>query len=249
MASELLKTQDGAAPEPSDEQRSSAVWRHPLRDDIVALLARRSAHWISAWLEERYPLEDEEGEAHPDARRHEKLRLSARAIERYRTKFAPETAGAVDFLPAELEDLIGRHLPAPVAARRELDVLESMQHVALYNLSRAMENDEAMDMLQPITLEAQKQAVSIAKDTIDAKGKLGIAGYEVVPQEFKIDQTSRNLNVELQGRVDKHGNPVPNDPEKVAAIRELLAQGPEDARRTVRAARERTDDVIDGEEA
>jgi hypothetical protein len=43
------QTADGAAPEPSEEQRQSAVWRHPMRDEILALLPRRSAHWIAAF--------------------------------------------------------------------------------------------------------------------------------------------------------------------------------------------------------
>jgi hypothetical protein len=43
------QTADDAAPEPSEEQRQSAVWRHhPMRDEILALLSRRSAHWIAA---------------------------------------------------------------------------------------------------------------------------------------------------------------------------------------------------------
>jgi hypothetical protein len=25
------------------------VWRHPMRDEILALLPRRSAHWIAAF--------------------------------------------------------------------------------------------------------------------------------------------------------------------------------------------------------
>jgi hypothetical protein len=41
------QTADGAAPEPSEEQRQIAVWRHPMRDEILALLPRRSAHWIA----------------------------------------------------------------------------------------------------------------------------------------------------------------------------------------------------------
>jgi hypothetical protein len=43
------QTADGAASEPSEEQRQIAVCRHPMRDEIVALLPRRSAHWIAAF--------------------------------------------------------------------------------------------------------------------------------------------------------------------------------------------------------
>ena len=45
------QTADGTAPEPSEEQRQIAVWRHPHARRGPALLLRRSAHWIARFNE------------------------------------------------------------------------------------------------------------------------------------------------------------------------------------------------------
>lgn len=245
-----MTTEDGRPPEPSDEQKRSGVWRHPRRDDILALLPVRSSDWIAAWLEEQYPLEDDEGEPDPAARQHQRWRLSTRSIESYRRRFAPEAVAGVDLVPAELEDLIGRQAPAPEASRREIQQLEVLAHAAMTNLGRAMGQDAEMDMLQPVTMEAQKQAIGAVNAVIDAKTKMGVDGYQPRPQEVHVDQ--RNLNVEVNGdghlgrqvRRDGKAPSRASDPEKIQALHRVLERGPDEAREVIDAAR---DEVIEGQ--
>lgn len=233
---------DTAALGPPAEQQRSAVWRHPRRAEIHALYPRRSSDWISIWLEQEYPLESEDGEPLPKAARNRALRIGARTLERYRRRWLPELTPGVDVLPPDLEDLLGRVAPAP--PRRELELLDSMQDVALHNLTQAMLQDADLEMVQPLTLTAQEQALSTVMKSIDAKGRLGVEGYEPTPvtQNLNVQATSRNVNVALHGRIDPStGEMIPGQPEKLDALRDLLAQGPEAAREVLAAARVQAD--------
>ena len=226
------------APEPTPAQRATAVYRHPKRQQIEALLARRTPAWVAAWLREQYPTDDS------NAHRNERLQLSERALTKYRDRFLPEYAVGVDAMPGELEDLIGRLAPPP--ARHELERLDLLQRVADANLVKAMQMDDELEMLQPITLTAQDAALNTTLKSIDAKSKLGVPGYEEVPksQNLKIDATNRNLDVRLHGRVDPQtGELIPNDPTKVDALRDVLALGPEGVAQVIAAAKARADTV------
>lgn len=247
-SSELLRAPDGRAPEPSDAQKATAVWRHPDRDTILALLPKRTSAWIASYLAEQYPVEDEDGEPLPDgeARRNARRALSARSIEAYRRDYAYELLGVSDALPPGLEDLVG-YRPPRQSARPEIELMEALVPVYLHNLQASMANDEQLGMLNPTTLEAQKQVRQLAIDTLEAKSKLGMDGYQAAPQEIHVEQNTRSVNVELHGRTDPTtGAQLPVDRDKVSALQEVLARGPAEAQAMVRAARDRADDVVDG---
>lgn len=235
------------AAEPSDAQRASAVYRHPMRLQLEALLARRTPDWVAAWLRDQYPLTDADGIPYPDAHRRERLHLSARAITKYRDRFLPQYKAGVDVVPASLEDLIGRVAPTP--RRQEIDRLEVLAQVAVHNLQKAMKMDEDLEMLQPITLQAQDAAMNVTLRTIDVKSKLGVPGYEEVPkaQNIKLDATHQSINVELHGRVDpRTGEQIPNEPERVDALREVLRMGPDAVMEVVAAAKARAAEAVNG---
>lgn len=230
------------APQPtaSEQQRKSTIWRHPLRDDIHALFAVRSPEWIAAWLRQLYPLVDRDGR-HPDAARHERLRISARRLLKYRDAYFPEHKPGVDATAPALEDLIGRRPPPD--ARHELDRLDTIQRVSDYNLEQAMRVDRALGMLTPSTLAAQQFALDAALRAIDAKSRLGIPGYEAAAVNINATTTNRNLNVEVHGSVDpRTGEQVATDPERVETMRQVLAMGPEAVLEAVAAARAQTID-------
>ncbi len=249
----MMTTEDGREPEPADEQKRTAVWRHPRRDDILALLPKRTSEWISLWLEEEYELEDADGEPHPDARRNARLRLSPRSIESYRQRFMPEAAPGVAIAPRELEDVVGRAPPPPETGRRELEQLDLIVRAAMTNLGRAMAQDDEMEMLQPVTMEAQKQALGAVSAVIDAKAKMGVDGYRPPPQE--IHQTNRNLNVDVdgnelagRGRDRDPRSSAPGNPAAIDALHKVLAPGPEKAMELIDRARNGdAEEIVDAE--
>ena len=223
----------------SDEQKRAAVYRHPDAAEIHALLPEHSAAWISAWLEERYPLEDEDGYEHPDARRRAKLRLSERSIEKYRRRFLPELTPGVDVLPGRLQEIIGYLKPQPMMA--EIRRMDALQEVALHNLAQAMAQDEELEMVQPLTNELQKTAMSMVASTAEMKAKLGVEGYEFAAQKLQVDQTSRNVNVELHGRVDPvTGELIATEPAKVAMLADLLGRPAEERAELMETAAQAT---------
>ena len=228
------------APEVTQAQRASAVYRHPKRLEIEALLTRKTPDWIAAWLRDEYPADKDP--------RNERLQLSPRSIRKYRDRFLPEHRPGIDVLPSVIEDLIGR--TPPPAPRHELDRLDALMAVTNYNLGVAMKMDQELEMLQPLTLQAQQQALDATMRAIDAKSKLGVPGYEAAAtqQKVQISSTSQNVNVDLHGRVDpRTGEPVPIDPQRVDVMREVLKLGPDAVMDFVAAARERADGTVDGE--
>jgi hypothetical protein len=211
----------------SDERKATAVWRHPDRDAIEHLLRRgRSAFWVQAWLEERYPLvdEDDDGEEieHADVAQHRRWQLGESLIEEYRRTWMPEHAAGVDVVHEDLEDLVGRRFPG--AQQFELDVMEFGLHVAQRNLARALAADEKMGMLQQITLDANGALMSSAERLMAAKSKLGLPGYEAAPDRSiqEVHSTNKNLSLELHGRVGPDGKAAPGDPKAVSMMAELM---------------------------
>lgn len=233
-----------APPQPTEKQQRSSVYRHPQRDDIEALFAVRTPEWIAAWLRQIYPTEQPGGARHENAAQHERLRISARALKKYRDLYFPEHRPGVEATSAALEDLIGRRPPA--GARHELDRLDTLQGVADYNLTQAMKVDQALGMLTPSTLAAQQFALDATLKAIDAKSKLGLPGYEAAAVNINATTTNRNLNVDVSGRVDpRTGEQVPDDPDRVDTMRQVLAMGPDAVLDAVRAAKAQSD-VVDG---
>jgi hypothetical protein len=231
-------------------QRRTLVWRHPERDTIHALIRKgKSARWISEWLKEEYPLEDEWGQPHPDGLEHRKHHVSASTINEYRREWMPECEPGVDVVHAGLEKIIG-HRPPSDKTGFELDVMEAAIAVAQHNLAIALKQDQDMGMLQPITLEAQDRLESAAKTRVELAQKLNVPGYEQQAQKFQIQSENRNLNL----NVDAGGNAQANEPDKLKLMRELLAQGPDRAREIVNRATSAVQppppdaDVIDAEE-
>lgn len=228
------------------EQRRTKVWTHPDRAQIEALLIRgKSASWIAYWLEERYPLTEpdpdaEEGEPqerdHPDRVKHARWHLTPTTLDGYRTKWMPETQPGTDIVLADLEDIVGRELPAPRQPDYELELMESAVRVAQHNLAKALKSDEEMEMVQPTTLDAHSRFVNSIEKSVDVKQKLNLPGYERAPERLEVDQTNRNLSVELHGRIGRNGAPEAVEPEKVRLVNELLTAGPEKAHEVIAAA-------------
>lgn len=227
----------------SEEQARTKVYRHPEREVIHSLLRNgRSAEWISKWLKSKYPTEDEHGGEVEDADRNARWQLAAATIARYRSKWMPECAPGVDLIDQDLEEAIGRRLPAPrqIGARYELEVMEIVIQTSMASLARAVKADKDMEMLQGVTLEATKTLAEAARSRLEMAQSLGVPGYEKVADVSvqKIDQnvTSRNVNVELHGQVDSNGVVHAKEPEKVGLLRKLMEMDPADARGLVDTA-------------
>lgn len=237
--------------EVAEEEKRSAVARHPDRDAIIHLLrVGRSAYWISRWLEDGYAVEDEDegGDESPDRHlrlvddfddegeesageegeptaQNAHLQLSEKVIEEYRERFMPETTPGVDVLNEDLEEFIGYKFPG--ALHWELEVVEAGVHVSQVNVARALKQDEEMNMLQQTTLDANDRMMKAAETLVGVKQKLGLPGYEAQPDHIITENTNRNWSVELHGRVDKSGRVHPAEPERLALAAELLKAGPQ----------------------
>jgi hypothetical protein len=249
MADELepigAEPEEEAVAEVSSAQRNTAVWKHPQRENIVALLRRgKSAEWIQYWLEDEYPSVDEDPELDATtSRQHMRWRLRAATIEEYREKYMPETAKGIEVIDSELEDLVGRRLPAGMAGPAfEVEVLETSIRVAQLNLTQALKSDAEMKMLTSTTLDANDRLANLAEKSVDVKQKLGLPGYEPLPEHKIVEQTNKNLNANLHGVFDpRTGKLGPANKEAIGALRELMAKGPEAAQQIVEAARQQTD--------
>ena len=94
-------------------------------------------------------------------------------------------------------------------------------------------------MVQETTLEATSALVSVATTSVDIKRALNVPGYEAQPDRLQIEQNinSRNVNVELQGKVDpRTGERGPVDPGGLSTVRELLGKSPEEREQIIAAA-------------
>jgi hypothetical protein len=228
--------------EAPEGQKRTAVWRHPDRDMIHALLYRgKSAGWISEWLEERYPLEDEYGQPHANAVEHRKWHISDATISKYRREWLPEAEPGVDVVHGKLQKLIGYQTPAPNKQLMELDVLEALVAVGQMNLAKAIQQDDDMGMVQPITLEAHKVAVDTVVKRAKLAQDLSVEGYEQKPKELLIQQhlqqTNTNLNVNADVTVDgATGKVVAQEPKKLQLMRQLMDMEPEKAKELVHTA-------------
>jgi hypothetical protein len=221
-----------------EEQRRAKVYRHPDRETIHTLISSgKTGDWIARWLKLKYPIEDEMGAETEDAARNVRWHLTAATINRYRDKWMPEAAPGVQLVDTSLETALG--MPMPVArstgAQFELDVLEVVIQASMKSLGRALTSDEEMEMLQSVTLDAQDGVLKAVRDRVAIAQSLGVEGYPRMAErvEQKVDQTvnatTRNLNVELNGRVDAQGVVHPNEPAKVKVLAELMALSPEKA--------------------
>jgi hypothetical protein len=250
-----------AGGEPSEEVESAslrrtAVYKHPQRARIEALLRRgKSAWWIASWLEEMYPLEDEDEEPHPDAALHIRWRISEETLEAYRARFMPEFAPGVDVVDDELEELIGRKFPTDQhGPQAEIELLEVGVRVAQKNLARALASDEELQMVQPTTLDAHRAFMDTVRISAEVKQKLGVKGYEPLPEQHIVHQTTRNVSLELHGRIDERTGQVgPADQRKVDLMRDALDAPPERLREILAAMKSPAElppsgDVIEGEE-
>lgn len=223
--------------EPSPEQKRHVVYKHPERERIEALLRHgKSSEWIALWLEDEYPIEDDDGQPHPNKRAHERQHLDPGEIEGYRARFLSQYAAGFDILSPELEDAIGRRFPAPKGPNFEIEIVEAGIRVAEINLARGMEADEELEMLQPTTLQAQAQLIEAATASADLKSSLGVPGYEPPPERVEIDQRTTSMSMELQGRVDAQGNVIATEPEKLKLLRRLMEMPPEHAAAAMAAA-------------
>jgi hypothetical protein len=226
----------------SPEQANTKVAKHPDFQTLQALMIRgKSAEWISRWLDSKYPVEDKDGDDHPNATANAEMRIATRAIKRYLEKYMPECgSGIAGVINEDLEKLIGYRLPAPVGIPWELEVLETVGiQAAQVNLARAMKSDEEMDMLNPVTMDAHGRLVDVLSKSIDLKSRLGLAGYEAAPEKQQIFTQNENYNVNVSGSIDPStGATVPVEPEKLDLARALLSAPPEERAGIIAAAKE-----------
>jgi hypothetical protein len=239
MSTSLVPSGPVEEPEVPEGQKRAAVYRHPDRDMIHALIARgKNEKWISGWLADRYPVEDELGVPHPDAAAHRRWQISADTIRKYRREWMPECEPGVDVIDGSLEKLIGKRVPAKSEQLMELEVMEAAIAVSQHNLAKAMQQDNDMGMLQPITLEAQKLMIEAAKVRAKMAQDLNQPGYEKVPEQHLIDQRSTNVNVGVEVHVDGKDEPKEEEPPKLSLMRQLLELEPDKARELVQIANE-----------
>lgn len=246
-----MAEEDFAEIEVPEGQKRSSVWRHPDRDMIHALMARgKSDRWIAEWLDTRYPLEDDHGQPHANAVQNRRLLISAVTIGKYRREWMPECHPGVDVVDSKLEKLIGGvRTPAPAGHQFELDVMEALIAVTQFNLAKAIDQDEQMGMLQPITLEATKAAMDAAARRVDMAQKLSVDGYEkkaseqIIRQQMDIESRNMNVNVNANGAVDPATGELrvqPEEPRKVQVLAELMKRDPAEAREMIRMAKDAT---------
>jgi hypothetical protein len=226
----------------SPEQANTRVAQHPDYAVIEALMRRgKTPEWISRWLDGRYPTEDKDGGDHENATANAGMRIATRAIKRYMDKYMPECGtGITGVINEDLEKLIGYRLPAPVGMPWELEVLETVGiQAAQVNLARAMQSDEEMDMLNPVTMDAHGRLVDVLSKSIDLKSRLGLAGYEAAPEKQQIFTQNENYNVNVSGAIDQAtGATRPVEPEKLDLARALLSAPPEERAGIIAAAKE-----------
>jgi hypothetical protein len=214
-----------------DERKRTAVWQHPRRQQIeYALRAGRTPRWVQLWLEDEYPdPEDADGDAPYNAEQARRWRLAASTVEQYVQRWLPEVDPGVDVINEDLENFVGRKLPAAAGDPWEVQVVEKGVDVAQELLARSLEADERMGMVTPVTMEANRRMIDAAVTSADLKGRLGFKGYEVVPDRVQVDQTSRELRVDLHGRVGAGGQIEAAEPAKVNLARQLMnARTPEE---------------------
>jgi len=255
MAEEIVERHEHA--EVDEARKRTKVWKHKDREYIEALMRRgKSAWWIERWLEECYPTEQEgedgEKEPTPDADANKKLHLSEALIEEYRADWLTGYAPGVDAVVEDLDEIVGRHFPGfEGSPPPELEVLDMALRVSQHNLAKSLDADEELGMVQETTLNAQGAVVATAAQAIEVKQSLGVPGYEKIPEHHIVDTTSRNVNVDLQGRIDpKTGERGPTDPDRVATVRELLDRPKEEVDRILAAAtviEGSAEEVSDGE--
>lgn len=224
-----------------EARRRTAIARHPDSEMLHALIRRgKDEKWISGWLKQQYPLEDEYGQPHPNAVEHRKWQVSAETVKKYRKEWMPEADPGVDIVSGRLQKIIGFQLPPKPGQLMELDVLEAAIAIAQHNLAKAVEQDEDMGMLQPITLEAQKALVESARTRAKMAQDLNQPGYEKAAERHIIDQqvANTNVNVNVDAEMGKDGKLKPREPEKVTLLRQLLELGPDRAKELVRVANE-----------
>jgi hypothetical protein len=240
MSTSLVPSGPVEEPEVPEGQKRAAVYRHPDRDMIHALIARgKDEKWINGWLAERYPVEDDLGVPHPEAATHRRWQISAETIRKYRREWMPECEPGVDVIDSKLESMIGKRVPARSEQLMELEVMEAAIAVSQHNLAKAMQQDNDMGMLQPITLEAQKIMIEAAKVRAKMAQELNQPGYEKAPEQHLIDQrsTSTNVSVGVEVHVDDSKNRE-EEPTKLSLMRKLLELEPDKARELVQIANE-----------
>lgn len=267
MAAEDVVTSDAVELDPADaeeivpdERKKTGVWKHPDHLAIEhCLRVGKSPEWIAAWLEDQYPdpadVDDEDFDdddyEEPDytAAQAQRWRLSAKTIEDYRARWMPECTPGVDVVDEELEDFIGRKLPAARGEPWEIQVLEFGIQVAEHNLLKSLKADENLGMLTQTSLEANDRMIQAAKNSAALKSQLGRPGYEIVPERHQVDANvnthNTKLNIELHGRVKPDGTIEPGEPDKLNLARKLLEAPPEERERIIAAAEATTPEADD----
>jgi hypothetical protein len=245
-------------PEVPEEQRSHRIYQHPRRDQIHGLLSRgRDPEWISQWLSQCYPLTDTLGNELAVGEENRKLHIGTRALRRYRERWFPEATPGVDLLPDQVHALVGRLAPGAPGTPWEIEKLEQYIQIAEHMLAESMSQDaktldnEGCQLIGPSdrTIALHKNAMDTIERVAKIKARFDLPGYrfapqrteQVIDQHQRIQQTvdSRNVNVELHGPAGIAAG-EPAEPDKVAALTRLLAQGPAAAGRVLDEAIEST---------
>jgi hypothetical protein len=235
----------------AEKRNRTAVGKHPDRALIEALLARgRSAFWIEGWLEERYPDTDVDDDGQEidadDAVEMRKLHVTEDALESYRRDWMPELAPGVDMVYDDIEEIIGRRFPGALRGPQfEVDLIETVINTAQFALGKSLQQDDEMGMIQQTTLDVLKTLQGAATASVDVKQKLGLPGYEPLPEHQIIETNNRHVSVELHGRAGKDGQRVASDQGLVDVALRLLAEPKERAAEIIRDAKQAMEPPID----
>lgn len=200
-----------------DPRRLSRVYRHPDSEVIQTLLLVWSTKKISRWLSERFPERDPSTGAL--LRENRELRISKRGLDDHIDSFLRPKMPDGWVPPMDSGNPLENELPVRLPSDdqlMELLALERAIEAAEATLARCLRHDKVINEVSPTTIEAQKSLAEIAEKRAILAARLGIDGYELVPEKSQIQVDQRTLS--LQGTIDMK----PLQPEKIDLAKRLL---------------------------
>ena len=194
------------------------VGSHPDRMAIEMLLKHWSGAKVELWLLHRYPpRNDLTGEPYPE---HGELRIARHALTDYRRKYLEpvwtkdENGGWTEPLEGSPLDGVLPPRPPNEGELMELAAMALAIEAAEFTLARCLIIDGRSGIVADITVTTLKALAEIAEKRAMLAARLGIPGYELVPEKLQVDSRS----MVLHGNVEH----TPLEPEKVALAKALL---------------------------
>lgn len=213
------------------QKLTHSVGRHPDREQIEDLILEG---WpmtkIARWLANRYPLEDRNGRPIP---RHRAMQLSPYVLREYRRRFFPR------LMPERDETALEAVLPPRVDASPvhwELAMQEQAIRATEVHLARSIERDEKLGIASESTLRAAKQLAELSGKRAVLQARLGVDGYELVPerQEIKMDQRTLQVNARAE----------PMQVENLELAKRLLALDPGERQKALEAGKVEDAEIV-----